>query len=76
MCANQEEYINTYVIGLDNRIEGGIPKGVRQQVEAAFLAASKNPSLIGGLAKRLQDYGLFEEYEDRFFSLVKSSKRS
>jgi hypothetical protein len=56
--------------------DGGVPRAVRGEIEADFLAASKNPSLIGGLAKKLHTYGLFEEYEDRFFSLVKASKRS
>jgi len=55
---------------------GGIPKAVRKEIEAAFLAASRNPSLINRLGKKLQDYGLFEEYQDRFFSLVKSQKRT
>lgn len=54
---------------------GGVPRGVRREIENAFFAASKDPSLIPGLGKRLQTYGLFEEYQDRFFSLVKSSKK-
>jgi len=56
--------------------EGGLPKGVRVEIDAAFLATSKDPSLIKDLGKKLQDYGVFEEYQDRFFSLVKASKRS
>lgn len=54
---------------------GGLPKGVRDQLEKDFLAASKNPSLINGLGRKLQNYGVFEEYQDRFFALVKASKR-
>lgn len=54
----------------------GVPKGIRSEIENAFLAASRNASLIKVLGKKLQDYGLFEEYQDRFFSLVKSSRRS
>ncbi len=53
----------------------GAPRAVRQEIEADFLAASRNPSRIPKLGKKLQHYGLFEEYEDRFFSLVKASKR-
>lgn len=53
---------------------GGVPQGVRNEIEAAFLAASRNPALISGLGKKLQDLGLFEEYQDRFFSLVRTSK--
>lgn len=54
---------------------GGVPKGVRKEIEVAFLAASKNHSLITSLGKKLQDYGLFEEYQDRFFALIKASKK-
>ena len=54
---------------------GGVPRAVRQEVEAAFLAASKNSSLVNSLAGKLENYGLFEEYQDRFFSLVKSHRR-
>lgn len=54
---------------------GGVPKGVRDEIEAAFLAASKDSSLINNLGKKLQDYNLFEEYQDRFFALIKASKR-
>jgi len=53
---------------------GGVPKVIRDQIEAAFLAASRNPALIKPLAARLHKHGLFEEYEDRFFALVKASK--
>ncbi|MFC1452204.1 hypothetical protein ACFLSJ_02525 [Verrucomicrobiota bacterium] len=54
---------------------GGVPRGVRDEIESAFLAASRNPALIGELGQRLQTYGLFEEYQDRFFSLVKTTKQ-
>lgn len=53
----------------------GAPHAVHQELEADFLAASKDASLIAKLGKKLQNYGLFGEYEDRFFSLVKASKR-
>ena len=54
--------------------EGGVPHAVRQEIEKAFLAASKNNQLIPGLGKQLETYGLFDEYQDRFFALVKASK--
>ena len=54
---------------------GGVPKGIREEIEAAFLAASRDSSLVAELGKRLQRYKLFDEYQDRFFSLVKSSKQ-
>jgi hypothetical protein len=53
----------------------GLPRAVRDEIEAEFLRASRDSSLIGGLAARLQARGVFEEYQDRFFSLVKASKR-
>jgi hypothetical protein len=51
---------------------GGVPKGVRAEIERAFLEASRNPTLIKPLGKRLHTSGLFDEYQDRFFALVKS----
>jgi len=54
---------------------GGVPRAVRNEVETAFLAASRNPALIPALGRKLQRYGLMEEYQDRFFSLVRASKR-
>jgi len=53
----------------------GVPRGVREDVEAAFLAASRNPALIAALGRKLQQAGLFEEYQDRFFSLVRSVQK-
>lgn len=47
----------------------------RQDIEAAFQAASRDPNLIGALGRRLQKEGLFAEYEDRFFALVKAQRR-
>lgn len=57
---------------LFERVEG-LPRGIRESIETLFLQAAKDRSLIESLATRLQEYGVFEEYEDRFFSLVKSS---
>lgn len=53
----------------------GVPRAVRDELEKDFLAASRDPSLIRALARKLQQYGLFEKYQDRFFSLVRSSQR-
>jgi hypothetical protein len=54
---------------------GGVPRAIRQELEAAFLAASRDASLIKDLGRKLQHYGLFGEYEDRFFSLLRSGQR-
>ena len=44
-----------------------------EEIEQAFLDASRNPSLIHPLAEKLRRNGLWERYEDRFFALVKAS---
>jgi hypothetical protein len=54
---------------------GGVPRAVREEIEADFLAASRNAALIKPLAKKLQGYRLFDEYQDRFFALIRASKR-
>ena len=49
----------------------GIPMAVREAVDQAFAAAERDASLVKPLGKMLQDKGVFEHYQDRFFSLVK-----
>jgi hypothetical protein len=53
--------------------EGGVPRGIRRDIDAAFKAASQDPEKIKALGTRLHNMGLFEEYEDRFFALLKAS---
>ena len=48
------------------------PHGDRQRIEQAFRSAEANPAQLGALSQLLRDAQLFEEYEDRFFSLVRS----
>jgi len=48
---------------------------VTEMVDTAFLDASRDPAKINTLAKRLQELGVFERMEDRFFALVKGNKR-
>ena len=48
------------------------PTGDRQRIEQAFRAAEADPARLGALSQLLRDAQLFEEYEDRFFSLVRS----
>lgn len=52
-------------------MEEGMPVGLREDVEKGFEAAAKDASLIKPLGRLLQENGLFERYQDRFFSLVK-----
>lgn len=45
---------------------------VREEIEDGFRAARRDRSQLKALADRLKFYHRFEEYEDRFFALVKS----
>ena len=54
--------------------DGGVPRAVRHEIEAAFGAAARNPGLINVLARKLQRFGLFEEYQDRFFAILRQGK--
>ena len=51
-------------------MQDGIPVGLREEIEKGFQAAAKDPGLVKSLGKLLQDNGLFEHYQDRFFKLV------
>ncbi|MBI4056060.1 MAG: hypothetical protein HY399_00745 [Elusimicrobia bacterium] len=42
----------------------------RQEIEGLFKAASQDRFVIKTLGEKLNRYGLFQEYEDRFFSLL------
>jgi hypothetical protein len=50
-------------------------RALRDEIDVAFQAASRNSALISALGSRLQELGLFEEYEERFFSLLKSKRK-
>jgi hypothetical protein len=56
--------------------DGGVPRGVRNDIDAAFKAANQDPSQIKALGAKLNAIGLFEEYQDRFFALVKSKSKA
>jgi hypothetical protein len=49
----------------------GVPAGVREEIEKAFAAAERNPALLKALGRTLQRHGVFEQYQDRFFALVR-----
>ncbi len=49
----------------------GVPAGVREEIEAAFAAAAADPRRIRDLGALLQRHGLFDQFQDRFFALVK-----
>jgi hypothetical protein len=52
----------------------GDPQGSRHEIESEFRAAAKDPSRVQQLYDKLKESGLFDEYEDRFFALVRSRK--
>ena len=52
-------------------LKDGIPMGIRDEIEKGFHAAARDASLVKSLGKFLQDHGVFEQYQDRFFSLVR-----
>jgi hypothetical protein len=50
-----------------------LKKRLTDNIDNAFLEASRDPSKIESLANMLKQNGLWEKYEDRFFALVKAS---
>lgn len=48
-----------------------LPRGVREEVEAAFARAASDPSLVRDLGALLRRKGVFDRYQDRFFQLVR-----
>jgi hypothetical protein len=51
-------------------LQDGIPAPLRDEIEKGFQAAAKDASLIKPLGKLLQEHGLFERFQDRFFGLI------
>ena len=49
-------------------------EGLRQEIETEFQLAGRQPARLNDLGKKLQKHGLFSDYEDRFFALVKSQR--
>ncbi len=49
----------------------GIPAGIREEIETAFTAAAADPRRTRDLGVLLQRHGLFEQFQDRFFALIK-----
>ena len=58
-------------IGLNVNELGRDPNGHHREISQAFEAAAGDPSKIQALADLLRRRNLFQEYEDRFFSLVR-----
>lgn len=54
----------------------GVPMGVREQIEKAFMAAERDAAMIKPLGGLLQQHGVFEQFQERFFTLVKRKTSS
>jgi len=50
-----------------------VPSSVREEIEIAFAEAARDPARIKPLGAKLQHHGLFNEYEERFFELMKKN---
>ena len=65
---NVNEMGNSGLLDID---DSGIPKDARLHIEELFEKASKDVSYASKLAAELKHWGLFSEYQDRFFRLFK-----
>ena len=52
-------------------MNGGIPSGARKTIEEMFGQAYRGEIKVHDLESELNRWGAFEEYQDRFFALVK-----
>jgi hypothetical protein len=57
--------------GFLNIDASGVPQGARDYIEELFEQASRNLSRVPELVLELNRWGLFPEYQDRFFALFK-----
>jgi len=60
--------------GLLGMSHGGIPVGARQRIEELFSQVARGECQAYELERELNHWGVFEEYQDRFFSLVRGRK--
>jgi hypothetical protein len=51
--------------------ESGVPQGARDYIEELFEQSTRNLSRVPELVVELNRWGLFPEYQDRFFALFK-----
>lgn len=47
----------------------GIPKFVRDEIDEMFRSVEDKKCTVNELGSKLQSYGIFEQYQDRFFAL-------
>jgi len=60
--------------GLLGMSHGGVPVGARQRIEELFGEVVRGESRPYELEQELNHWGVFEEYQDRFFALVRGGK--
>lgn len=60
--------------GLLGMSPGGIPVGARQKIEEMFRQVAAGETRASELEAELNRWGAFEEYQDRFFALVRGRK--
>ncbi len=60
--------------GLLGMSRGGIPVGARQAIEEMFGQVARGEIKAHDLERELNQWGVFEEYQDRFFALVRGMK--
>ncbi len=49
----------------------GVPRAVREEIERDFLSVGNDTERMKTLGAKLRHYGIFENYEDRFYELVR-----
>ncbi len=60
--------------GLLGMSHGGVPVGARQKIEEMFHQVAVGMIKAYELERELHRWGIFEEYQDRFFALVRGKK--
>jgi len=65
---NMAEFNSRGLLDID---AGGVPEGARNYIEELFEKANRNLSRAPELVIELNRWGLFPEYQDRFFALFR-----
>jgi hypothetical protein len=60
--------------GLLGMSPGGVPVGARQKIEDMFKQVAQGERKADELEEELNRWGVFEEYQDRFFALIRGRK--
>lgn len=67
--------IKLFVEMIQRSAKSNFDQIAHRQIEEAFHSANNDSARINALGATLQRFGVFEEYQDRFFSLVKGRSR-